>query len=314
MTSSAGRPWEIPRPTTPGNRRDKVIVYDPHGWPVTGGPDPLPGACADWTQPQSGFSDGTFRQPPAPFSPLDTDWDPAEELAHLLQDAASTQEPPAASSEDAVSNDSLDGLVKLTTELPPVRSAGAGHRRAKARQHQLDLLQLASFLLAAVTAVIVSMVSVYGGMVAYAPLRHIAQPHTPTGALRWWPLLVYGPWMVASLSILRAALHQRRAVHSWSVVLLFSTLAMLLCVAQAPRTLTDVAAAALPSLAALTCFQQVVRQITLTRPPRKTTPRHRTPAPAPPTTATLHQPTRDSTGPPGAVPGPRREKPHRNQG
>jgi hypothetical protein len=99
----------------------------------------------------------------------------------------------------------------------------------------------------------------------------------------WWPLLVYGPWLVASLAVLRSALHQRRAVHSWAVVLLFSAIAMLLCIAQAPRTLSDAAAAALPGLAALVCFQQIVRQITLTRPPRRAvTPRHRqrdTPAP-----------------------------------
>ncbi|MET9520592.1 hypothetical protein [Streptomyces sp. NPDC002994] len=50
---------------------------------------------------------------------------------------------------------------------------------------------------------------------------------------------------------------------------------MLLCVAQAPRTPVDAAAAALPSLAALACFQQLVRQITLTRPPRQANPRHR---------------------------------------
>ncbi|MFD2121188.1 hypothetical protein ACFSNO_18600 [Streptomyces cirratus] len=81
--------------------------------------------------------------------------------------------------------------------------------------------------------------------------------------------------MVASLSILRAALHQRRAVHSWSIVLLFSTLATLLCVAQAPSSFAARAAATLPPVAALACLQQLVRQITLTRPPRQAVPRHR---------------------------------------
>ncbi|MET9800180.1 DUF2637 domain-containing protein [Streptomyces sp. NPDC006368] len=144
------------------------------------------------------------------------------------------------------------------------------------------MLQTVSVCTAALAAVIVSMVSVYGGMVTYAPLRHAAGPRTSDEVVRWWPLLVYGPWMVASLSVLRAAFHQRRAVHSWSVILLFSTIAMTLCVAQAPRTFSDAAAAALPAVAALACFQQLVRQITLTRPPRQAAPRHRN-VTAPPT-------------------------------
>lgn len=90
-----------------------------------------------------------------------------------------------------------------------------------------------------------------------------------------WPLLVYGPWTVASLSILRTALHRRRAVHSWFIVLLFSSVAIMLCVAQADRTFTGIAGASLPALASLACFQQLVRQITLTLPPRQGTRRHR---------------------------------------
>jgi len=111
-------------------------------------------------------------------------------------------------------------------------------------------------------------------VVAYAPLQHVASD-TQGGAVPWWPVLIYGPWMVASLSILRTALHQRRAVHSWCVVLLFSSLAMMLCMAEAERTFTGIAAAALPAVASLACFQQLVRQITLTRPPRQSTSRHR---------------------------------------
>ncbi|CAM5737039.1 hypothetical protein SALBM311S_04116 [Streptomyces alboniger] len=77
-------------------------------------------------------------------------------------------------------------------------------------------------------------------------------------------------WIVASTP---AALHQRRALHSWFVVLLFSSVAMALCVTQAERTFTI--AAALPALASLACFQQLVRQITLTLPPPDSTSRHR---------------------------------------
>jgi hypothetical protein len=112
-------------------------------------------------------------------------------------------------------------------------------------------------------------------MVAYGPLRLLAASRASGGMVIWWPLLVYGPWLVAALSVLRAAVHQRRAVHSWCVVLLFSATALFICVMQSPRSLTSHVAAALPSVASLACFQQLVRQITLTRPPRRITPRHR---------------------------------------
>jgi hypothetical protein len=132
-----------------------------------------------------------------------------------------------------------------------------------------------SVAIAALIATIVAMVSVLGGLIAQDPLRHLASVGTGHQLVLWWPLLVYGPWMVASLSILRAALHQRRAPHSWAVVLLFSAFALLLCVAHAPRTPTGMAVAGLPSVAALSCFHQLVRQITLTRPPRRSVPSHR---------------------------------------
>ncbi|WP_461081902.1 DUF2637 domain-containing protein [Streptomyces deserti] len=124
-------------------------------------------------------------------------------------------------------------------------------------------------------ALIASAVSFIGGVAAYIPLRHAAVSGTQNSIASWWPLLVYGPWLAASLSVLRAALHQRRAVHSWCVVLIFSAIAILLSVAQAPRTAVDISATALPSLASLACFQQLVRQITLTRPPQRAVPRHR---------------------------------------
>ena len=215
-------------------------------------------------------------------------WDPVEELTYLLQDAAAaeyevTVPPPRteaayvpraeAAYADEFTGDPTDDLVQITAELPPVRRSSAGHRKVRVRNPR-NWLQAVSFMIAAIAAATVSMVSVFSGMVAYSPLQRIAS-NAQSGTGPWWPLLVYGPWMVASLSILRSALHQRRAVHSWFVVLLFSFLAMSLCVAEADRSFTGVAAAALPTLASLACFQQLVRQITLTRPPRRNLSRHR---------------------------------------
>ncbi|MFV2121419.1 DUF2637 domain-containing protein [Streptomyces sp. Act-28] len=211
-----------------------------------------------------------------PDSLLDSSWDPAEELASLLQGAIAAERnasSPATRPEDEdhpLDHDPLTGPTQITTDLPPARRpAGPGHR--KTRRITVGWVPTVSYSIAAVVTVLVSMVSAFGGVIAYDPLRHIAEPRTPANVVNWWPLLVYGPWLVASLSILRAAVHQRRAAHSWVVVLLFSLTAMLLCVAQAPRTLIDIAAAGLPTVASLACFHQLVRLVTLTRPPRKPT-------------------------------------------
>ncbi|MFD9404719.1 DUF2637 domain-containing protein [Streptomyces sp. NPDC060011] len=211
-------------------------------------------------------------------SPLDSGWDPAEELAFLLHDAIEGEQPripPARMGEPSGPDPSLhqEALVQLTAELPPLRTVTRGHR--KVRKQRPDKIRVASYCFAAAASAVASTISVFGGVVAYDPLRFIASGHTEHSAVPLWPMLIFGPSLVGSLAILRAALHQRRALHSWCVVLLFSSIAMALCVAQAPNGFLDRATAALPSFASLTCFQQLVRQITLTRPPRRATPRHR---------------------------------------
>lgn len=173
------------------------------------------------------------------------------------------------------------GFSPGTGQRPRTTSPGGHRRGSRAKTSVVALLRTGSLCTAVLVAVIAAVVSIFSGLAICEALRHSAGPRTAHDVASWWPLLIYGPWMVASLSILRAALHQRRAVHSWSIVLLFSTLATLLCVAQAPRTLAAQAAATLPPIAALACFQQLVRQITLTRPPRQIAPRHRTSRSAP---------------------------------
>lgn len=242
-------------------------------------PDPpieYPGVQQDGEERHRAPADA-FRYPP--LIPPDSAWDPAEELAFMLRDAVEQQpRVPAAHDEDppaAPDGDShRDALVEITAELPPMQAAHRGHRKVRTRRHT-NMIRVASYSSAAMVTVIASAVSIFGGLISYDPLRFIAASRAHTGAVSWWPLLVFGPWLVASLSILRASLHQRRAFHSWSVLLIFSAIAMTLCVAQAPRNMIDTAAAALPSFASLACFQQVVRQITLTRPPRRSLPRHR---------------------------------------
>ncbi|MEV1067697.1 DUF2637 domain-containing protein [Streptomyces sp. NPDC050263] len=215
-----------------------------------------------------------------PLTPPDAGWDPVEELAYLMQEAVPAEQtawvpPPRGESSAGVDfTDPMESLGQLTAQLPPTRLSSAGHRKIPGRRLRLKWLRTGSFVIVALVAVIVAMVSVFGGIVAYRPLQNITSK-TGGGMVPSWPLLVYGPWMVASLSILRTALHQRRAVHSWFIVLLFSSVAIMLCVAQADMTFTGIAGASLPALASLACFQQLVRQITLTLPPRQGTRRHR---------------------------------------
>ncbi|MGD1219126.1 DUF2637 domain-containing protein [Streptomyces krungchingensis] len=219
--------------------------------------------------------------------PPDSGWDPVEELAYLLQEAVPSEPapvppepvavvpPPRSESAPGVEfNDPMENLAKITAQLPPIRKSSAAHRKIRVRRPRIQWLRTGSLVILAFIAVIVAMVSVFGGMAAYAPLQGISSG-AKSGPIPQWPILVYGPWMVASLSILRTALHRRRAMHSWFIVLLFSTVAITLCVAEADKTLTGVAGAALPALASLACFQQLVRQITLTLPPRQASRRHR---------------------------------------
>lgn len=220
-------------------------------------------------------------------------WDPAEELGFQLQETMSFTRPSAARQPqedpfhpvapphgDSFGREVQDVPAPLAADLPGGRLPPGGRAappRRRARRNPIDWSRATSRSIATVMTALVTMVSVCGALIAYDPLRQVAELRTAGDVASWWPLLVYGPWAVASLSILRAAIHQRRAVHSWLVVLIFSGTAMLLCLTQAHRSVTDAAAAALPHVASFACFHQLVRLITLTKPPRKPNPRHRTP-------------------------------------
>ncbi|MFI1330152.1 DUF2637 domain-containing protein [Streptomyces sp. NPDC020845] len=211
---------------------------------------------------------------------IESRWDLEGDLARLLQTSAPASSA-ASSPFDSPVGSPLDEPPERTTgSFPAARSPahvrGRGRRRrVRFRLPTMPWLQLISLIFAALTTVIVAMLSVLGGMISYGPLRYLASPSTSESMAAWWPLLVYGPWLVASLSVLRAALHRRGAAHSWAVVVLFSTIAVFLCVAHAPKDPPSMAVAGLPPVAALVSFHQLVRQITLTSPPRHALPRTR---------------------------------------
>ncbi|MFD3701197.1 hypothetical protein ACFWUZ_34620 [Streptomyces sp. NPDC058646] len=263
-------------------------MYESYGYPDIHGVHPQPETSAFWDRPEN-VQHTYAGQPLGDPGEVHPSWDPVEELAILLQESAAPGQPepftPVGFDDTGVTGDTVStlglvaGLKHTPTGRPPTQ-ASSGHRRNPSKPPAVTLLQTGSVFTAVLVGAIATAVSILSGLAICDALRHSAGPHTARAVVSWWPLLIYGPWMVASLSILRSALHQRRALHSWSIVLLFSTLATLLCVAQAPKTIAAGAASALPAVAALACFQQLVRQITLTRPPRQAAPRHRNPTPS----------------------------------
>lgn len=193
-----------------------------------------------------------------------TGWEFEEGLARLLDEAEQPRPVPVPIPRQ-----------RLVHRRRPRRTARTAEAIERLVREPFPWLRLVSLLATAVTVTIVAVVGTLGGMIAYDPLRRLAIPGAGAAAA-WWPLLVYGPWLVAALSILRAAVHRSRALHSWLLVVVFSAIAVYLCVAHACGSSIRLVVAGLPPVAALVCFHQLVRQITLTNPLRRRPrrPRH----------------------------------------
>lgn len=118
--------------------------------------------------------------------------------------------------------------------------------------------------------IIVSAVMMLGWSVSYSynQLRSISLLVVSAKLARWWPLTVYGPWLVAGLSILRASVQHRSARRSWAVMLLASGTAVALCVGQSPRSLLAMVVVGIPPITALVCFRELVGQISSHNGPR----------------------------------------------
>ncbi|WP_055587363.1 DUF2637 domain-containing protein [Streptacidiphilus griseoplanus] len=149
-------------------------------------------------------------------------------------------------------------------DLPRTRRP-VPHRRRRPRPQLASWPQITSSLFGVLTTCTVTAVSLLGWIFSYAPLQQLAAAHVSGGLAELWPVIIYGPWFVASLSILRAALDRRRIAHSWVVLGIFSGMAAILCVASASATLSDVIVAGLPPITAVISFHQLIRQMTATR-------------------------------------------------
>lgn len=151
---------------------------------------------------------------------------------------------------------------------PPAESTPSAPRVHRLRKRRLPvrLRQPAALgvFLATITAAVAAGISVLGAMISYGPLRQLAYP-TAHGLAGSWPLLVFGPWLAGCLSVLHAAVHRRSGRTGWITVILFSVIAMTLCIAHAPRTIIASATAGLPPVSALATFLLLSRQIALLR-------------------------------------------------
>ncbi|MFE4830917.1 DUF2637 domain-containing protein [Streptomyces sp. NPDC056672] len=237
-----------------------------NGSPQEPGGYPDPGAYMESggypDRPDAYPESGLYQEPG--FDPVLDTVSLEEGLAQLLRASAADGAPGA------------PGAVPPPMAVPRPRSRN--RRKPKEPRWQAGTwVRVFSLLLSALTAAAVTVISALGASVSYHPLEEMALTVAPSGLARWWPLLVFGPWLVATFSILRSALHRRKITHPWLILLLFSSVAVTLCVSAAPKTLPGIAVAALPPISACACLYQFIRQIALTRFPE---PRH---------TATAHR-------------------------
>lgn len=172
----------------------------------------------------------------------------------------------------------LDAALAELLEPPaePARTGGGGsapvrHRKKRpqrdAENRDLSWRRVLSRSSVVLSAVIVLLVSMLGAVASYEPLRALADGVAQPGVAQLWPLLIYCPWVVATLSILRARAYKRRTLHSWLVVIFFAGIAALLCVTNAPHTPAGITVAGLPPITVLLCFHQLVRQLDLSPSP-----------------------------------------------
>ncbi|MEU8619593.1 DUF2637 domain-containing protein [Streptomyces sp. NPDC048623] len=94
----------------------------------------------------------------------------------------------------------------------------------------------------------------------YAQLSTTAESVLPVHLAHWWPLTLYGPWSVAALSVLRAAVQRQPARRSWGVLLVTSAVAVALCVSHSSRSALALVTLGIPPITSLVCFWELVGQ------------------------------------------------------
>ncbi|MET8629830.1 DUF2637 domain-containing protein [Kitasatospora sp. NPDC004669] len=169
--------------------------------------------------------------------------------------------------------ESLEGeLGRPAMGFRPQLIAHRRERHARPARRRSDIVgSVIGFL----TATIVTVVCILGWIISYHPLQNVALSQLPRGLSQYWPVVVYGPWMAASLSVLRAALGGHKVANSWTVILVFAGIASLLCIVDSPSTMPEAVVAGLPPVTAVVSLQQMVRQLLVTRQMRQEDPRQK---------------------------------------
>jgi hypothetical protein len=198
----------------------------------------------------------TWDAPEAEADTLADGWDPVEELAQMLSDASAAAADPAA--------------------VPP----GARHRHRTSRRRDgedspcADGGQRATHVTVLIAVIALAALAMLGWSITYSydQLRTVAASVLSPRFARWWPLTVYGPWLVAALSVLRAAAEQRSARRSWGIILGTSATAVALCAGPSSRSLLALVITGIPPVTALVCFWELVGQVSVRQRPRHAAP------------------------------------------
>ncbi|MEU7044756.1 DUF2637 domain-containing protein [Streptomyces varsoviensis] len=277
-----------------------VTVYDPNVSPLFQPPPPDPHRVPDdphrASEPRFGLGDGPF------FNSLFTGTAAHESLADAcdaiaatngtyldaeLADLLSTAEHPPVDAD--LPHQAAPHSHRKSHRPPFLRDGERGRERGRERSRERGRersrergregnrergrtwRRLLSVLSVTLTTVLVAAVGILGAAASYPALHGLASGVAPGGVALLWPLLVYGPWLAATLSILRARAYRRRTTHSWCVLILFAAIAMALCIIHAPTTPAGIIVAGLPPVTVLLCFHQLIRQLDLTPGPTPAT-------------------------------------------
>ncbi|MFJ7075571.1 DUF2637 domain-containing protein [Streptomyces sp. NPDC098781] len=175
-------------------------------------------------------------------------WDLDQELAQMLGATPVVAEPVP---------------PRQDTDRPPPPQPRPVHRkRPQPGAHGLTRnprFLTVSILVTLITLCAVTMLT-WSISYSYDQLRSIALLVVSPKLAHWWPLTVYGPWLLAGLSILRASVQRRTARRSWAVMFVSSGVAVALCIGQSADSMLAMVIVGIPPITALVCFRELVGQ------------------------------------------------------
>ncbi|WP_330338227.1 DUF2637 domain-containing protein [Streptomyces sp. NBC_00557] len=205
----------------------------------------------DRMQQAAGLYDHAWSTVPDPGI-AQNDWDPVEELAQMLS-APTTVNP-----------------VPTPLDIPAPRRSSRHRLRQSHLPDGSRPFTHVTLLIGTVTLCAAGMLA-WSVCYSYGQLRGIASSVLPTRLAECWPLMVYGPWFVAALSVVRATAQRRSARRSWCIVLAASAMAVVLCVSHSSHALLSLVIFGIPPVTALVCFWELVGQISTRSRPRHAT-------------------------------------------